>query len=48
MNTVDEFVSSDSATPMMIISYNKRKQGKQYVKNIFTSCALTLHVALLT
>eukprot|EP01128_Nolandella_sp_AFSM9_P000062 TRINITY_DN1009_c0_g1_i1.p1 TRINITY_DN1009_c0_g1~~TRINITY_DN1009_c0_g1_i1.p1 ORF type:complete len:826 (+),score=273.65 TRINITY_DN1009_c0_g1_i1:23-2479(+) len=35
--TVDEFVSSDSATPMMIISYNKRKQGKNYVKSIFKS-----------
>lgn len=37
VSTVDEFVSSDSATPMMIISYNKRKQGKAYVKSIFTS-----------
>jgi len=37
VTTVDDFVSSDSATPMMIISYNKRKQGKQYVKNIFTA-----------
>jgi len=34
-SSIDEFVSSDSATPMMIISYNKRKQGKAYVKTIF-------------
>eukprot|EP01124_Arcella_intermedia_P014237 TRINITY_DN2063_c0_g1_i1.p1 TRINITY_DN2063_c0_g1~~TRINITY_DN2063_c0_g1_i1.p1 ORF type:complete len:813 (+),score=210.76 TRINITY_DN2063_c0_g1_i1:82-2520(+) len=33
---LDDFIISDTVVPMMIMSYNKRKQGKQYIKKIFS------------
>jgi len=33
---LEEFIISDTVVPMMIMSYNKRKQGKQYIKKIFS------------
>lgn len=34
---VDDFIQSDSVVPKMIMTYNKRKQGVEYIKNHFTT-----------
>lgn len=36
VDTIDEFVSSENVVARMIISYNSRKQGKQYVRKVLT------------
>lgn len=36
IDTIDEFVSSENVVARMIISYNSRKQGKQYVRKVLT------------
>lgn len=33
---VDEFVGSDGVIPQMVITYNQRKQGKEYAKMILS------------
>jgi len=37
VDTVDEFVSSNSVVSHMLTTYNTRKEGKTYVKNTFVS-----------
>jgi hypothetical protein len=36
-NSPIEFTQSESVVPQMIITYNKRKQGVEYLKNTFGS-----------
>jgi len=36
IDTIDEFVSSENVVARMIISYNSRKQGKQYIRKVLT------------
>jgi len=33
---IEEFTEADSVVPMMIMSYNKRKQGRKYLQGIFS------------
>jgi len=35
-NKIEEFTETDSVVPMMIMSYNKRKQGRQYINETFS------------
>eukprot|EP01126_Amoeba_proteus_P049400 TRINITY_DN5777_c0_g1_i3.p1 TRINITY_DN5777_c0_g1~~TRINITY_DN5777_c0_g1_i3.p1 ORF type:complete len:812 (+),score=181.46 TRINITY_DN5777_c0_g1_i3:92-2527(+) len=37
IDTIDEFVSSENVVARMIIGYNSRKQGKQYVRTVLTT-----------
>lgn len=37
---VEDFIQTDSVVPKMILTYNKRKQGIEYIKNNFTNLIL--------
>eukprot|EP01125_Pyxidicula_operculata_P018292 TRINITY_DN64_c10_g1_i1.p1 TRINITY_DN64_c10_g1~~TRINITY_DN64_c10_g1_i1.p1 ORF type:complete len:809 (-),score=232.86 TRINITY_DN64_c10_g1_i1:351-2777(-) len=38
----EEFTASDSVVPFMILSYNKRKQGREYIKSTFSKPILEI------